>query len=345
MKEMNGYTAKQQGECMLNANELYQNVNEFILQEIMKELSTIAYNRYPDERSIELIEAYARVYQLPTEQILAGNGSDEMLGLLIGCFLGKGKTLYTLLPDFSMYNYYAGMYDSHLYAYPCERSGTFDIEAFIEKGREQNVDMVLFSNPNNPTGHFLTNHEIIEIVEAFPTIPVIIDEAYGEFASESMMTCLNEYDNLYVTRTLSKAYGLAGARLGFLMSNEHNIMRLSKYMVPYNISSITQKIGTVVLRHADTYLPLIHEIKTARDSLYKLVSCMERITFYPSQANYLFGRCEGKQELLDQFCEEGIVIRNYKDDSFRITIGSKEENKRVYAVLQKFERARKEATL
>lgn len=345
MKEMNGYTAKQQGECMLNANELYQNVDAMILQEIMEELATVAFHRYPDEQSTELKEAYANVMNVTSEQILAGNGSDEMLGLLIGSFLGKGKTLYTLLPDFSMYNYYAGMYEANLYAYPCERSGIFDIEAFIEKGREQKVDMILFSNPNNPTGHFLTNNEVRTIVEAFPTIPVIIDEAYSEFANESMISDLCDYKNLYVTRTLSKAYGLAGARLGFLLSNEANITRLSKVMVPYNISSITQKIGCVVLRHADQYQPLIDEIKAARDTLYKHVSSMDRITFYPSQANYLFGRCEGKQELLELFHKEGIVIRDYKDDSFRITIGSAEENKRVYAVLQKFERTRNEATL
>lgn len=345
MKEISGYTAKQQSAIMLNANELYKNLDQQILQEILQEIAELPFHRYPDETSAELIQAYADVCKFPMSQILAGNGSDEMLGLLIGSFLGKGKTLYTLSPDFSMYDYYAGMHEANVYTFPCERDGNLQIESFIECGREKRIDMILFSNPNNPTGHFLTNQQLCEVVEAFPGIPVIIDEAYGEFAKESMLSYINTYENLYVTRTLSKAYGLAGARLGFVISSTNNIAKLRSCMVPYNISSITQKIGTVVLRHSAEYQDIIEEIKRARDEMYRKVECLDRITFYPSQANYLFARCEQKEELFSLFEKEGISIRNYQDDSLRITIGSMEENKKVYELLQIFDRTRKEATV
>ena len=338
MKEIEAYTAKKQGKIMLNANELYCNISQEILEEIQCEISKLSFNRYPDETNAMLIQAYAKVMELDENCILAGNGSDEMLGLMIGTFLGKGKTLYTLSPDFSMYDYYASMHEAELLKFPCEADGSFSIDAFIEQGREQQVDMILFSNPNNPTGHALCNHDLERIVEAFPTIPVIIDEAYGEFAKESMLTIFHRFPNLYVTRTLSKAYGLAGARLGFLISNQRNIKQLKGNVVPYNISSITQSVGTVVLRHASTYQPFIEEIKNARDELYERVKDLHQVTFYPSQANYLYGRSDKKALLIAFFEREGIIIRTYADDSFRITIGSKEENALVEQVLQTFEK-------
>jgi histidinol-phosphate aminotransferase len=262
-----------------------------------------------------------------------------MLGLMIGYFLGKGKKLLTLSPDFSMYDYYASMHESEVVKFPCEQDGSFSIADFIEFGREHHVDMVLFSNPNNPTGHFVSNAQLCKIAEAFPRIPVIIDEAYGEFAKESMMAYLDTYHNLYVTRTLSKAYGFAGARLGFLISCPSNIAKLKPVLVPYNISSLTQRAGMIVLRHAAEYELLVEEIQLERDMLYHKLKQLKNVTFYPSQANYLYGKSKYKQELLKAMEKEGIVIRNYEGkDSFRITVGSPAENAIVLSVLQEFDR-------
>lgn len=333
MKEIETYTAKKNGTIMLNANELYCNITDEIQQEFVEALSKLSFNRYPDETNAQLIQAYANVMNLESTQILAGNGSDEMLGLLIGTFLGKGKRLYTLAPDFSMYDYYASMYEADIEKYACDEDGGFDIYEFIEHGRECNVDMILFSNPNNPTGHTLCNLELEKITAAFPSIPVIIDEAYAEFSEETMLDMLDIYPNLYVTRTLSKAYGLAGARLGFLISNTHNIAKLRPNVVPYNISSITQCIGTIVLSHADAYHDIITQVKKERDALYERVKAFNRITFYPSGANYLYGRSEQKTALLQALEEKGIIIRTYQDDTFRITISSPEDNEQVYQIL------------
>ena len=253
MKNIESYAARTNGAIMLNANECYKNISAEIVKELQAAIADLALNRYPDESSSELIHAYAQVKGISSDHLLAGNGSDEMLGLMIGYFLGKGKKLLTLSPDFSMYDYYASMHESEVVKFPCEQDGSFSIADFIEFGREHHVDMVLFSNPNNPTGHFVSNAQLCKIAEAFPRIPVIIDEAYGEFAKESMLTYLDTYHNLYVTRTLSKAYGFAGARLGFLISCPSNIAKLKPVLVPYNISSLTQRAGVIVLRHAAGY--------------------------------------------------------------------------------------------
>lgn len=338
MKEVETYTAKQTGKIMLNANELYQDVSGSIKKEIMEELMKVPFHRYPDECNQALIEAYRKVIDIPCENIMAGNGSDEMLGLMIGYFLGKDKTLYTLTPDFSMYDYYTSMQEANILKFECEEDGSFNILDFIEHGRRNNVHMILFSNPNNPTGHYLDNASLKEIVEAFPTIPVIIDEAYSEFAKESMVSYIEQYPNLYVTRTLSKAYGLAGVRLGFLMGNSTNMKKLSTKGVPYNISSIDQKIGEVVLRYAQDYQETLKETIAQRDAFYERVKTLKHVTFYPSQANYVYGRSKHKEALLKTLEDAGIIIRTYANDTFRVTIGSKEENAHVLQLLMAFDK-------
>lgn len=338
MKEIETYDMKQKGTILLNANELYTNISNEIKKEIVDELSQLSFNRYPDQSNAKLIQAYSSYQSLECSQVLAGNGSDEMLGLLVAYFLGKDKTLYTLAPDFSMYDYYASMHEANIVKFTCNEDGSFDMDAFIERGRRSCVQMILFSNPNNPTGHMVSNQQLIRLVEAFPTIPVVIDEAYGEFANDSMITHINRYSNLYVTRTLSKAFGLAGMRLGFLMSNKNNIKELQRVMVPYNISSLTQLVGCIVLRHASEYEQITKEVIQARDMLYDKVKNFQHMTFYPSQANYLYGRCQQKDQLMKLFENNDVTIRTYTDDTFRITIGSKEENDMVFQIVDTFEK-------
>ncbi|MEG1474365.1 MAG: histidinol-phosphate transaminase [Longicatena sp.] len=337
MKDIETYQVNNAANTRLNANELPYNISDTIRSEIKLALDDIDFQRYPDETSHELISAYANVMKISEEHILAGNGSDEMLGLMIGYFLGKDKKLLTLQPDFSMYDYYATMHEAIMVKYKTREDGSFDVDEFIEYGREYKADMILFSNPNNPTGQTLSNRTLIKIVEAFPKVPIIIDEAYGEFSEESMICMIDNYHNLYVTRTLSKAFGLASARLGFLLSNTQNIEVLKQYMVPYNISSISQKIGCIVLGHAKEYMNYVVEIKEQRKRMLERLKDLKRIKLYRSHANYIYGRSEDKTALLALLESNDIQIRNYQDDTFRITIGSNAENEMVIKLLLAFD--------
>lgn len=337
MKKMEQYSAKKQGRIMLNANEMYCDLDDCVRQAILKRLETLSFNRYPDETSHRLIEAYANVIKKDPACILAGNGSDEMLGFMIGTYLGKGKTLVTLKPDFSMYDYYASIQEATVKKFETNSDGSFSIDDFIAYAKAENADLILFSNPNNPTGHAVSNQELLRLVHAFDHTPIIIDEAYGEFAKESMLDEIGNYDHLFVTRTLSKAYGLAGARLGFLIGKKEVIKKLRPAIVPYNISSLDQMVGEVVLGYASQYQERIQTVMQERDALYATLKDYKSIKVYPSQANYLYARCAKKEALFALFEEQGIVLRNYADDSFRITIGSIEENACVKAILKKFE--------
>lgn len=334
MKKVEGYSGRVEGTIMLNANELSFDMAQNYMDEIIAGLKELSFNRYPDTTNQRVIDAYASAMNLDANMILAGNGSDEMLGFLIGSFLGKDKTLYTLAPDFSMYDYYCGMHDASIAKFACAKDGSWNVDAFIAQGKEIQPHMILFSNPNNPSGYAMDCASLCKLLTAFPNIPVIIDEAYGEFNDESMLAYLDQYPNLYVTRTLSKAYGLAGARIGFLISNVDNMERLRPQVVPYNVNSFTQMLASVVLKHHQDYACQIEAVKQMRDTMYERLKGLQNITIYPSKANYLFGRCANKEKMLAAFEAEGIVIRNYGDDSFRITIGLATENEKVCSILE-----------
>lgn len=335
-KKIETYTTHVQKGILLNANESSLNLNSKILEEIKKSLDTIAFNRYPDNDQTELLNAYGKVIGLDNSYLLAGNGSDQMLGLVIGTFLSKGKYLYTFDPDFSMYDYYASCYEADVKKYPLNDDGTLDVDAFIKDG--QGASLVLFSRPNNPSGYCLTQDEIKKVVEGFSDIPVVVDEAYIEFADEeSAISLLSQYDNLYVTRTLSKAYSVAGIRVGFLISNPKNMLEMKHRSVVYAVNSVTMKIATIILKYADEFQLEAKEIAKRRNAMYEKVKAMKKVTFYPSQANFLHGKTNQKEQLLKLFQQQNIVIRNYKDDTFRITIGTDEENEKVMNVLKQFE--------
>ena len=267
--------------------------------------------------------------------VMFGNGSDEMLGLIIGLNIKKGKKLYTLKPDFSMFDYYATFHEGSVIKYQIDLDKGFNVLDFIENGKKENVSMILFSNPNNPTGNLISSDDIKIILNEFKDIPVVIDEAYGEFSNSTMMYEIYNYPNLYVTKTLSKAYGVAGIRLGMILSNSENIKNLKEMKVPYNVNSITQYIGSIIIKHKKETDEYIKEIIERREKFYNnLISRnYDDLTIYKSFSNFIYFKSKLKSELISNFEENGISIRNFNDDSFRITIGSEEEMEEVLNII------------
>lgn len=328
------YKTHVQEGILLNANESSLNVDQSIMNEIVEAISKLSLNRYPDTTCQRLHTLYGNLVNVPPKWILSGNGSDQMLGFLIQYFAQNQKILYTLAPDFSMYDYYADVNHTKIIKYKTHLDGSFDVEDFISKGMKNRVDMILFSNPNNPTGHSITKQEMKKIIQAFKNIPVVFDEAYMEFGTESALPFIKEYSNVFVCRTLSKAYGLAGIRCGFLIGQQ--IEQLASKFVPYALSSVTQTIASVVLKHADIYEDKIKKVISERERMYTSLKEYKNICIYPSSANFLYGRCQNKDKLFKLFEQKNIRIRNYEDDSFRITIGIQDENDMVLDVLRSF---------
>lgn len=321
-------------EIRLNANESYFGIDENMKLDIKSELYDLDLNRYPENKSKILKTLYGDYCGVSEENIIVGNGSDEMIGLMIGLNISKGKKLLTLNPDFSMYDYYVSMHSGEIVKYDTREDGSFDVDKFIELGKKENIDMIIFSNPNNPTGYAIEPFKINKILDAFKDKVVLVDEAYYEFYGESMIPYIDKYKNLFVTRTLSKAWGLAAARVGFLVGNSEEIEKINKYKVPYNVNSLSQVVASVVLKDRNRIEKNIKEIISEREKLYKTLKEIQdnsalHIKFYPSRANYIYGRTDYKEALINGLRSRGILIRSFDGDSFRITVGCPFENNKL----------------
>lgn len=341
MKKIKSYKGIMNDEfgIRVNGNESYKNITKDELNEIIEEVKKINFNRYPDNDSIDIRKAYANVIGVSEENIIAGNGSDEMISLIIDTQITKRKTVLTINPDFSMYDFYTSLNDGIIKKYNTEKDGEFSVSKFITYGKKVEPKVIIFSNPNNPTGHVISNEDILYILDSFKESLVVVDEAYYEFYGQSMISYIEKYKNLVVTRTLSKAWGLAALRVGFLIANKNLIEELSKNKVPYNLNTISQVIATNVLRHPEKILENVEEVVYERERLYKNLKnieerCSKKIVFYKSKANFIFGRSVIKEEIKRVLDDNGILIRYFKDDSFRITVGSSLENDLVVNVIE-----------
>ncbi|MGL5353906.1 MAG: histidinol-phosphate transaminase [Clostridium sp.] len=341
MKEVNVYSnvANVKG-VRLNGNESYISLDEKNTFKIMTAMKNIELNRYPDTEGLKVREAYSKYANVKAENIIMGNGSDEMLSLVIGSTIGKGKKLLTLNPDFSMYDFYVTLNDGEIIKHKVNEDGSFNVQDFIMTGIVNNVDLIMFSNPNNPTGFAVSSENIIDILKAFPNKKVVIDEAYYEFNKESVVNYINEYKNLIVTRTLSKAWGLAAIRVGFLIANEELVKELNNYKVPYNVNSLSQVVAENMLQNIERVRINSDVIIKEREKLFSKLKVLQdesslEIKFYKSCANYIYGRTNYKDALIKALNNKGIVIRDFNDNSFRITVGSEFENNKVVETIRK----------
>ena len=340
MKKINSYSNVVNNDIgiRVNANESHKNINDVELRDIIQEITKVKFNRYPDDQCNELREIYGKVIGVNKDNLIAGNGSDEMISLIISSQITKKKVVLTIDPDFSMYDFYTSVSDGVIKKYNTEKDGAFSVNKFINFGKKLSPKLIIFSNPNNPTGHVISNEDILYILDSFKDSLVVVDEAYYEFYGQSMISYIEKYKNLVVTRTLSKAWGLAALRVGFLIANKDLIEELSKSKVPYNLNTISQVIATNILRHPERILENVEELVYERERLYKNLKNIEersnkRIIFYKSKANFIFGRSIIKDELKNVLENKGILIRYFNDNSFRITVGSPLENDLVVNVI------------
>ncbi|GAA0078355.1 histidinol-phosphate transaminase [Clostridium sp. CTA-5] len=318
----------------LNSNESYIDIDNNIMLEMKSNLSNIDLHRYPENNMLEIRNLYAKYSGAQAENIIVGNGSDEMLQLIISSLMGNGKKMLTMDPDFIMYDFYVSLFGGEIKKYKANHISEFDLDEFIDFGKKHNVDLIMFSNPNNPTGLTLSVKEIVRLLETFQDKIIVVDEAYYEFYGESMIDYINEYKNLIVTRTLSKAWGLAALRVGFLISNKSILECLSDKKIPYTVNSYSQAMALIALKYPERVMKNVAQIIKQREILFKELKSIEKnasmdIKFYPSKGNFIMGSTSNKKALLDGLNDKGILIRSFQNDTFRITVGSPLENKKV----------------
>ena len=297
-------------------------------------------NRYPDPYQRSLKSVLSEQKGLAEQQILLGNGSDEVLDLIYRAFCEPNKdNIITLPPTYGMYKVLAGInaVDNR------EVLLTKDFEPNvieILKVADSNSKLLFICSPNNPTGNAFQKKEIKELLESFNGL-VVVDEAYIDFSNdESWVSELKQYPNLIVTQTLSKAYGLAGIRLGICYASEEIIGILNKIKPPYNVNQLTQQRALQRVLHQDLVKQEVKQILDEREELIKALKDLEFVTaLYPTDANFVLAKVDDANKRYQQLLEKQVVVRNRStqplcENTLRFTVGTPEENKKLIAILK-----------
>ncbi len=317
----------------LDANESYYNLSEELKEEIKNIIDNIAFNRYPDPNAVKLVEAFADYYNLNPDNITATNGSDEMLYLLASAVLEKNSKVIVVDPDFSMYGFYSFLSENQVVTYNKNSELNIDVDELIALVGKEQADMIIFSNPCNPTGQGITAEQARKLVKGCEKSLVVLDEAYMDFWNQSLLSEAADYDNLVVLKTASKAVGAAAVRLGFAVANTTITKALKAVKAPYNVNTVSQEIGVCIYKHKKLLNERRDEIIKNTKSLYQGVTELidnYKLPFkaYEPCANFVYVETEKAKDIYEYMLENSIAIRYFgKADALRITTGSEEETK------------------
>lgn len=301
-----------------------------------------AYNRYPDPLQKELRNKIAFLKDVDPKQIAIGNGSDELIDLLFRIFCTPGvDNVIIPQPTYGMYKVSARINDIEVRE-PL-LSPDFDIEeSIIEQSIDLKTKIIFLCNPNNPTGNLLTTERITKLLLRFNGI-IVVDEAYIDFASSaSLTTSLTKYPNLIVLQTLSKAWGLAGLRIGVAFASEDIIALINKIKPPYNIGTASALLAFKALQNAEAKDEIVRNLITERK---RMEGALDAFSFvqkvFPSEANFLLVEMNDARAYYKYLLDQGIVVRDRSnvvqcENCLRITIGTPEQNNKLLEALERF---------
>lgn len=300
------------------------------------------YNRYPDPLQKAVKEKIAFEKQVESSQIFLGNGSDEAIDLLIRIFCEPQKDHILILPPtYGMYKVSAALSDVETIRIPLLPDFTLDTNAILAKATKRSKILFICS-PNNPTGNNIPLDQIRTILNVFKGM-VVVDEAYIDFSEQNSCTkLLTEHSNLVILQTFSKAWGLAGIRLGMAFANQPVIDLLNKVKPPYNVNQLTQSAALTALSNLNDKEASVQSVLQQRDFLRQHLSAFSFVEkIYPSDANFLLVKMEEPRAVYQFLLQKNIIVRDRSttyacEGCLRITVGTPAENERLISVLKTF---------
>ena len=314
----------------LHANENPYPPSPELLEKIFQRLDKLELNRYPDPDCRNLKKAIAHRTGALTEQIIIGNGSDELIQYLMQVLCDEGETIAFPDPTFAMYGITAQCLGLNPVSFPLNDNWDFEAQPALDVLAEQKAKIVFISYPNNPTGNCFSEQAIQQIIEQFEGI-VVLDEAYQDFSGKTFLNQMEKHNNLVVLRSLSKI-GLAGLRVGYGIFPTLLAEQVNKVRLPYNSNSISQWVAAELLNDFTSVQNQIHSILDERDRLMDELSKLRSITAYPSNSNFiLFKDSNDGVQIFNKLKENGTLLRNLGShprlkNCLRVTIGAKQEN-------------------
>lgn len=304
---------------------------------------TTWYNRYPDPLQWDVKKKISTIKNVPAEQMLLGNGSDECIDLLIRAFCNPGKdSILICPPTYGMYEVYAHINDVPVKEVPLLPDFQLNLEG-MEAAIDETTKIVFLCSPNNPTGNSLEREDIEIVLNNFEGI-VVLDEAYINYSRHrSFLAELKDYPNLVVMQTFSKAWGLAALRLGITFASQEIIEVLNKIKPPYNINQSTQELVLKALENLEDVNAMTRETVKEREVLVReLVQLPFVQKIYPSDANFILVRVDDANGTYEYLKKEGIIVRNRNnvilcEGCLRITVGTDFQNKELISALKRFQ--------
>jgi len=316
----------------MDANENPYEMPDNIRDEIAKEIQKHSFNRYPDPSASELRNALSSQLGVYPDQMVIGNGSDELISYLISAFGGDGAGVIFPTPTFSIYGIFANVWGTKATGIPLSQDFSLRQDEIISSMDSVKKSIVFISYPNNPTANCFSEQSIRDIIEHDSPSIVVLDEAYYEFSGKTFLPLLAEYENLVILRTFSKAFGLAGLRIGYMIASGKIAEQIMKVKMVYNINSLSQKIALILLKHKDQMSGYLKQILLERERLIVGFDRIRGITRFHSDANFILFRTENDAEtLFAKLLDNGILIRNLNEpgvlkNCLRIAVGKPEEN-------------------
>ena len=300
------------------------------------------YNRYPDPMQWKIKEKLSVIKQVPVDQIFLGNGSDEPIDLLFRCFCEPGvDEVIVFPPTYGMYEVSANINNVHLSKVPLTREFQLDLEA-LESAIKPNTKIIWICSPNNPTGNSIDRQDIEMVLNNFDGL-VVVDEAYINFSRQkSLVSDLADYPNLVVLQTLSKAWGLAGLRMGMAFASPAIIAYLNKVKPPYNISEPVQELALKALDEIGQVNDMILQLVASRKQMEEdLAHASSVVKVFPSDANFLLVEFKDARGMYDYLIVKGIVVRDRSnvllcENCLRITVGMDLENQHLMQAINSF---------
>jgi histidinol-phosphate aminotransferase len=301
-------------------------------------------NRYPDPLQIQLKSKISIIKQINSKQIFLGNGSDEAIDLLIRAFCEPGKdNIVSINPTYGMYKVCADINNIEYRDVLLNKDFSLNSATLLNK-TDSNSKIIFLCSPNNPTGNSLETTEILKVFKAFKGI-VVVDEAYIDFSkNDSLIKLIDNYPNLVILQTFSKAWGMAGIRLGMAYAAAELIQVLNKIKYPYNVNVLTQQEALKQIdKNVNTIDLAVSNIISEKKKLWKeLTKFNSIIEMYPSDANFLLIKVTDAKNLYNFLCEKEVIVRDRSnvdlcDNCLRITIGTPEENSKFLEALAMYD--------
>jgi histidinol-phosphate aminotransferase len=304
----------------------------------LRSLTAEDLGRYPERQPIE--SAAANFLGVSGAELLLTNGVDEAIHLLCQTYLAPGDEAFIVVPTYSMYRIYMSAAGAQVISLPADRNFQLPIKALRDRITDR-TRLIAIANPNNPTGTFTSPEQLLEIASSAPSAAILIDEAYFEFCDKTLLPRRREHPNVFITRTFSKAYGLAGLRIGVLIGDAEQMPSLRRVCSPYNVNAVALACLPEALADQNYIQQYVTETLQSRARLESVLAT-RGIKFWPSRANFVLARVgstkSDSQTFVEQMRRRGILVRDRSDDHacegcVRFTLGTTEHTNRLLAAL------------